>query len=106
MKLSAEEIKTIRDYFSDKPVIRAYVFGSYARGEADEKSDIDLLLQFDYSRKIGLKYIGMQLELEALLHKRVDFSSEDFLKPRIKALIVKEKQLVYEKADSRPSVAR
>jgi predicted nucleotidyltransferase len=105
MKLSGAEIKTIRDYFSDKPVIRAYVFGSYARGDADDKSDIDLLLQFDYSHKIGLKYISMQLELENLLHRRVDFSSEDFLKPRVKAAIMKERKLVYEKAGSRPSVA-
>ena len=105
MKLSSAEIKTISEYFADKPVLRAYVFGSYARGDADDKSDIDLLLQFDYTRSIGLQYVGMQLDLENLLNKRVDFSSEDFLKPRIKALIEKEKQLVYEKADSRPTVA-
>ncbi len=97
MKLSARQLRVIRDYFSDKPVLRAYIFGSYARGDADAKSDIDFLLQWDYSRKIGLQYVSMQLELEKLLHKRVDFSSEDFLKLRIKAFIEQEKQLVYEK---------
>lgn len=98
MKLTAAQHKSIRQYFADKPVLRAYVFGSYARGDADENSDIDLLLQLDYSQKIGLMYVGMQLDLEKILHKRVDFSSEDFLKPRIKKAIEREKQLVYEKS--------
>lgn len=98
MKLSSQQLRVIRDYFSDKPVLRAYIFGSYARGDADAKSDIDFLLQWDYSRKIGLQYVSMQLELEKLLNKKVDFSSEDFLKPRIRELVEQEKQLVYEKS--------
>ena len=100
MNLTATEIQSIRQYFAKQPVLRAYIFGSYARGDADEKSDVDLLLQLDYSKKIGLKYVRMQLDLEKLLHKRVEFSSEDFLKPRIKKHIEKEKQLVYEKSVS------
>ncbi len=98
MQLSANQKAAIQKYFSGQPVLRAYVFGSYARGDADEKSDIDLLLQLDYSQKIGLRYVRMQIELEKILNKRVDFSSEDFLKPRIKKAIAKEKQLVYEKS--------
>jgi hypothetical protein len=100
MKLKAAEIECIRSYFAKKPVLRAYVFGSYARGDADDKSDLDLLLQLDYSKKIGLEYVRMQLELEKLIHKRIDFSSEDFLKPRIRKAIKTEKQLVYEKSGS------
>jgi predicted nucleotidyltransferase len=100
MKLTTREIDAIRSYFADKPVLRAYIFGSYARGDADDKSDIDLLLQLDYSQKIGLRYVQMQLDLEKILHKRIDFSSEDFLKPRIEKTIQREKQLVYEKSAS------
>src|SRR2546422_89101 len=105
MRLSNREEKIIRNYFTDKPVLKAFVFGSYARGDADEHSDIDLLIQLDYSQRIGLKYVAMQLELENLLHKRVDFSSADFLKPRIKAIVEGEKKLVYEKTNSRHSMA-
>jgi len=100
MKLTAREIESIQQYFADKPVLRAYIFGSYARGDADEKSDIDILLQLDYTQKIGLQYIGMQFDLENILHKKIDFSSEDFLKPRIEKAIRSEKQLVYEKPAS------
>ena len=100
MKLTQRQIETIQQYFSSQPVLKAYVFGSYARGDADEKSDIDLLVQLDYSQKIGLQYVRMQLDLEKMLKTRVDFSSEDFLKPRIKKAIEREKLLVYEKATS------
>jgi predicted nucleotidyltransferase len=100
MRLTAREIESIQQYFADKPVLRAYIFGSYARGDADDKSDIDLLLQLDYTQKIGLQYVRMQFDLENILHKRIDFSSEDFLKPRIEKAIRSEKQLVYEKPAS------
>jgi len=105
MRLSNREVKIISNYFADKPVLKAYVFGSYARGDADKYSDVDLLIQLDYSQHIGLRYVAMQLELEKILRKRVDFSSADFLKPRIKGFVEREKKLVYEKTDSRHSVA-
>jgi predicted nucleotidyltransferase len=38
--------KVVADYFKDKPVKKVYLFGSYARGEANENSDVDLLLNF------------------------------------------------------------
>jgi uncharacterized protein len=98
MKLSSTDLDTIRDYFEDKPVLKVYLFGSYARGDADQQSDVDLLLQLDYSQKVGLQYVRMQLDLEDILQKKVEFSSEDFLKPRIKAAIETEKELIYEKS--------
>ena len=49
MKLTPQEIEKIRFFFSDKPVKKVYLFGSFARGEADENSDVDLA----YSSKIG-----------------------------------------------------
>lgn len=42
-------IPVIRQYFQEKPVKRVYLFGSYSRGEEDEKSDIDLLVTYDDS---------------------------------------------------------
>ncbi|MCG2716559.1 MAG: nucleotidyltransferase domain-containing protein, partial [Candidatus Marinimicrobia bacterium] len=38
----------ITDYFKDKPVLRAYLFGSQVRNEADVDSDIDILVELDY----------------------------------------------------------
>lgn len=98
MKLTDEQLMVIREYFKTKPIIKAYVFGSYARGDADENSDIDFLVTLDSKQKIGLQYVSMQLELEDLLKHRVDFAQEDRLKPLVKKFVNRDKQLVYERA--------
>ncbi len=64
MNLDKKQSELIKDYLSDKPVLRAWLFGSRARGESDASSDIDLLLELDYSKHIGLEFIKMKLELE------------------------------------------
>jgi len=97
MRLTNSEIASIRQYLRDKPVVRAYVFGSYARGEADALSDLDLLLELDYSQPIGLKFIGMKYELEDQLRKSVDLVSANAVSPRIRPFIDQDKQLVYER---------
>ena len=57
MTLDSTKIESIKDYFKTRPVLKAYLFGSYVRGVADNKSDIDILVDLDYSQKIGLQFI-------------------------------------------------
>ncbi len=97
MNLEQGQIRDIRDYFRDKPVVRAYLFGSRARDEGGRDSDIDILVELDYSRKIGLEFIGMKLDLEELLHGRVDLVSDGALSDRLRPAIDREKLLIYEK---------
>ena len=56
MQLTSSQINQIKTFFTNKPVKKVYLFGSYARGEADENSDVDLLIDWDYSQHIGLNY--------------------------------------------------
>ncbi|MGI4873538.1 MAG: nucleotidyltransferase family protein [Janthinobacterium lividum] len=49
-------METIRAYFRTKPVLKAWLFGSYAREEADETSDMDLLANLDHSVSIGWNF--------------------------------------------------
>lgn len=97
MHLSKQKLKAITTYFQDKPVLKAYLFGSYARGEASAKSDIDILVELDYSQRIGLLYAQMQMELQDLLKRKVDFLSEDGLSPYIRPYIEADKVLIYER---------
>jgi predicted nucleotidyltransferase len=47
--LTTEHIKqVITSFFSKKPVKKVWLFGSYARGDADENSDVDVLVAIDY----------------------------------------------------------
>jgi len=97
MKLDASKIETIRRYFKTCPVLKAYLFGSYSRNEADYQSDIDILVDLDYSQRIGLQFIQMKIDLEKLLNTKVDLVSSDGLSQFIKPKVDKEKQLIYER---------
>lgn len=65
------------------------LFGSVARGEADEMSDIDLLVEFEAGRSL-LDHAGLWLELQDLLGCKVDVVSERGIKPRIKERVLRE----------------
>jgi len=65
------------------------IFGSVAREEADELSDIDILVKFESGRTL-LDHAGLILELEKILKCKVDVVNEKGLKPRIKNRILKE----------------
>jgi predicted nucleotidyltransferase len=97
MKLSKNHIRQIQNYFKTQPVLKAYLFGSYVLGEATEESDVDFLVELDYSQRIGLRYVQMILDLEELLHKKVDLVSEGGLSKYIRPYIEAEKQLIYER---------
>lgn len=88
-------METIKEYFSTRPVLRAYLFGSYARGQADIQSDIDILVDLDYTQRIGLEFIQMQIDLENMLKTKVDLVSSNSLSKYIKPLVDKEKELIY-----------
>jgi predicted nucleotidyltransferase len=95
MKLDANRIETIKKYFETRPVLKAYLFGSYARNEADFQSDIDILVDLDYSQRIGLQFIQMKIDLEKLLNIKVDLVSSNGLSQYIKPIVENEKQLIY-----------
>lgn len=95
MKLPASKIEAIRNYFKAKPVLKAYLFGSYVKGDADEQSDIDLLVDLDYKQRIGLQFVQMKFDLEDLLNKKVDLISSDALSEHLRDSVRNEMQLIY-----------
>lgn len=95
MNLENAKIESIKAYFRTRPVLKAYLFGSYVRGQADKESDIDILVDLDYNEKIGLQFIQMKLDLEKLLNSKVDLVSSAGLSKYIQPLIDSEKQIIY-----------
>ncbi|MBM3256246.1 MAG: nucleotidyltransferase family protein [Candidatus Moranbacteria bacterium] len=74
-------------------VVRAGVFGSYARNEADRNSDVDILV--DIQRDIGLfEFVRLKLELEKALGHKVDLVEYDTIKPLIRQRILKEEKTI------------
>lgn len=95
MQTTSSQIQYITKYFQYKPVLKVFVFGSYARGDAHENSDIDLLVELDYTEPIGWDFIQMQLDLQEILAQKVDLVSARGLSKYIKPIIESEKQLIY-----------
>lgn len=95
MQLNTEQIKKISSYFETQPVLRAYLFGSYVRNEATDDSDVDILVDLDYSQPIGLEFIQMKIDLQELLSKRVDLVSSRGLSKYIKPYVESEKVMIY-----------
>jgi len=95
MKIGNNKIETIQGYFKTRPVLKAYLFGSYVRGEADSQSDIDILVDLDYSQRIGLQFMQMKIDLERLLNSKVDLVSSNGLSKYVKPIVDSEKQLIY-----------
>ena len=97
MTLQQRQIELIQDYFKAQPVLKAYLFGSYVRGEATAESDIDILVDLDYSQNIGLEFIQMQIDLQNLLAKKVDLVSARGLSKYIQPIIDRGKRVIYER---------
>ncbi len=78
-------------------VLKAAVFGSFARGEETKKSDVDLLVQLGKNKSL-LDLIGLKLELEEELGRKVDLLTYGGINHRLKDIILKEQKVIYEKA--------
>ena len=111
----------IADYFKTQPVLKAWLFGSYARGEETETSDVDilfvpdmstpfglftlggmyvdLLVKFNRSFPIGLfAYVRMHRELEERQGCKVDFVEEGTLRPAAQRTANRDLKVIYERS--------
>ncbi len=70
-------------------VTKAGIFGSHARGEAKKKSDIDVLIKFEGDKSL-LDLIGLKMELENALKKKVDLLTYKSIHPLLKKNILNE----------------
>ena len=88
----------IADYFRTQPVNRAWLFGSFARGEETPDSDIDILVEYDKDAKITLLTIShMMGELEKNTGRRVDLIEDGCLLPFAVESANRDKKLIYER---------
>jgi hypothetical protein len=71
-------------------VIKAGIFGSYARGEQKKRSDLDILIKYGKKRKSLLDLVRLERELKESLGKKVDVLTYNSLHPLLKERILKE----------------
>ena len=90
--------KKIADYFTTQTVAKAWLFGSFARGEEKADSDVDILISLVPGTRLGLKFFAMNLELEELLKRPVDLVIDGDLLPFAEKTANRDKVLVYARA--------
>ena len=73
------------------PISELALFGSYARGDNNEHSDIDILV--DFNDRIGIEFISLAHELEDIFHTKVDLVSRKGIKPNYLPFV--EKNLIH-----------
>lgn len=93
-------IPQIRTFFTGQPVEKAWLFGSYSRGEETPKSDVDILVKYKEGERITLMTIArMMVSLGDILKKPVDLVEEGRLLPFAAPSVERDKILIYERED-------
>jgi predicted nucleotidyltransferase/plasmid maintenance system antidote protein VapI len=92
-------LNTIKNYFEKNENIRkAWLFGSFSRGEDDYKSDIDVMIEVPEDSKFSLFDLAeIQYQLEKLILKKVDVVMKDGVKPQIMERIIPDLKIIYER---------
>lgn len=102
MYLSDRDKAKIIEICKRSPISYCAVFGSFARGEATEESDIDLLVRL--SKPTGWAFFGIAEDLQDTLGKKVDLATENMLGKYIRDSVMRDLQVIYEETEQqRPS---
>ncbi|NCO25041.1 nucleotidyltransferase family protein [Candidatus Parcubacteria bacterium] len=96
MKKITEIKAKILPILKKNDVVRASIFGSFARGEEKKRSDIDMLVELDKKHSL-LDLIGIKYEIEDVLKRKVDLLTYGGVNPRLEKYIYKDEIKIYAK---------
>ena len=95
MNLASAEKEKIVEICKRNNISYCALFGSFARGEADENSDVDLLVRF--SKPIGLfGFVGVEQELEETLGRKIDLATDKMIGKYIRESVFQDLQVIYD----------
>ena len=90
-------IPKIQAFFASQPIKKAWLFGSYSRGEERPDSDVDILVEYEDSDNISLFAISRMISsLKKILNKNVDLVEEGCILPFAENSVYKDRILIYE----------
>ena len=89
-------IQSLRPLFVSGGVSYAGVFGSFARGEATESSDVDILVRLDEPMSL-FQLVRFERELSEKIGRPVDLVTEDALNPLMWDEVLRDMETIYEK---------
>jgi predicted nucleotidyltransferase len=91
-------LPTLQAALEKQPIVKAWLFGSYSRGEETEDSDVDILVHYKDDSDVSLFIIGgMYLDLRRITGRNVDLIEEGTLEPYAAKTGNRDKILIYER---------
>lgn len=87
--------KKIADYCRRNHIRKLSLFGSVLRDDFGPNSDIDVLVEFEAGHTPGLKFFGMQADLEAILGRRVDLNTPGFISRYFRERVIREAEVQF-----------
>lgn len=101
-----EMIGKIQEFFATQPVERAWLFGSFSRQEERPDSDVDLLVDYQNSKKLSLLDISrIMTRLQTAISREIDLVENGYLMPFAENSVNNDKYLIYERTTQRPRTA-
>ncbi len=94
MNLATAEKEKIVEICERNDISYCALFGSFARGEANRQSDIDLLIRFAKPKSL-LGHIGITHQFEDVFGKEVDLITEKELSPHIRENVLRDLTVIY-----------
>ena len=94
INLSQEEIE---QFCQDKSIHKFSLFGSVLRDDFTNKSDVDVLVEFEKGKTPGLAIITMQDELSQMINRQVDLRTPEDLSRYFREQVLAEAMVIYEK---------
>ena len=92
-------LERILKYLQEQPISKAWVFGSFSRGEETQESDIDIMVSFIPGEKVGLfKFNQIREDLQNLTGRSVDLVTVSSLLPFAQKSAMADRKLIYERA--------
>ncbi len=79
-------------------VRRLALFGSVERDDFTDRSDIDILVEFDEGARVGLAFFSLEEELSQLFGRKVDLNTPGFLSPEFRDRVMREARPVFDAA--------
>ena len=94
--MDADVIQKVREYLSTQPVLKAWIFGSFSRGEQTPANDVDIIVVYDEKADVSLiGYIRIQYELENILGRKIDLVEDGSLLPFAVESANRDRKLIY-----------
>jgi uncharacterized protein len=88
------QTEALKELCRQHDVAQLSVFGSTARNEATEQSDLDLLVSFSKAKGF-FEFCAFELQLEQITNRKVDLVTENGLSPRLRDTVLPDLQIIY-----------